>query len=82
MGAIVIAPTSRPPIDVHVTPRGRIIIVPAVWPPELDADDVDLLAERLTAAAAQSRAKANGHRVGRNTETSGPPAFDDFKQGT
>ncbi|MEU7891687.1 hypothetical protein AB0B45_02355 [Nonomuraea sp. NPDC049152] len=57
----MIAPTSRPPIDVHVTPRGRIIIVPAVWPPELDADDADRLAERLTAAAVQSRART-GHR--------------------
>ncbi|WP_433355642.1 hypothetical protein ACQP25_17295 [Microtetraspora malaysiensis] len=51
----MIAPTSRPPIDVHVTPRGRIILIPAVWPPELDADDADLLAERLTAAAERSR---------------------------
>ncbi len=57
----MIAPTSRPPIDVHVTPRGRIVILPAVWPPELDADDADLLAERLMAAATQSRARV-GHR--------------------
>ncbi|MFG3438322.1 hypothetical protein ACGF0J_13855 [Nonomuraea sp. NPDC047897] len=53
--------TSRPPIDVHVTPRGRIIMLPAVWPPELDADDVELLVQRLVAAAKQSRASA-GHR--------------------
>jgi hypothetical protein len=57
MVCIVIASTSRPPIDVHVTPRGRIIMIPAVWPPELDADDVELLVERLTSAAEQSRAR-------------------------
>ncbi|MBB5139990.1 hypothetical protein HNP84_009755 [Thermocatellispora tengchongensis] len=57
----MITHTSHPPIDVHVTPRGRIIMIPAVWPPELDADDADLLAERLTAAAEQSRARTD-HR--------------------
>ncbi|GAA4945900.1 hypothetical protein GCM10023334_058550 [Nonomuraea thailandensis] len=57
MWSIVIAFTSRPPIDVQVTPRGRIIMLPAVWPPELDADDIELLVQRLIAAAKQSRAQ-------------------------
>ncbi|MCP2359721.1 hypothetical protein HD597_006741 [Nonomuraea thailandensis] len=40
-----------------MTPRGRIIMLPAVWPPELDADDIELLVQRLIAAAKQSRAQ-------------------------
>jgi hypothetical protein len=33
-------------------------MIPAVWPPELDADDVELLVERLTSAVERSRARA------------------------
>ncbi|WP_424533626.1 hypothetical protein ACOZ38_25155 [Sphaerisporangium viridialbum] len=44
---------------VHVTPRGRIILIPAVWPPELDADGALDLAAELTAAAEQSQHARN-----------------------
>ncbi len=52
----MITPTPRPPIDVVVTRLGRILLIPAVWPPALDADQADDLAEALRDAATRSRA--------------------------
>ncbi|MEU7911308.1 hypothetical protein [Microbispora bryophytorum] len=52
----MITPTPRPPLDVVVTRLGRILLIPAVWPPMLDADQADELADVLRDAADRSRA--------------------------
>jgi hypothetical protein len=57
MERIVIAPPPLP-LTVHVTPSGRILLIPGpstVWPPDLDADQADTLAAQLTDAATHSR---------------------------
>ncbi|GII42924.1 hypothetical protein [Planotetraspora phitsanulokensis] len=51
--------TDRPPMDVLVTPLGGIMLLPAVWPPQLDADEADALAVKLAAAAAEQRGRAH-----------------------
>ncbi|WP_433426364.1 hypothetical protein ACQP1V_42755 (plasmid) [Microtetraspora malaysiensis] len=42
-------------MSVTVTRLGRIILIPAVWPLDIEPDDADDLAAQLTDAAAKSR---------------------------